>query len=115
MIYAILVFIFIIVGTMVIYSMMDKSGGGSDVQRVKDRLLGKSKPEKSQGGTGEAPSLIKSDEPTTSIAQKLLNSLKLAERVEGMLEKAGLRWTSAKLMQLSLGFALAPFCVSWKF
>jgi len=113
MIYAILVFIFIIVGTMVIYSMMDKSAGGSDVQRVKDRLLGKSKPEKAQGGSGEAPALIKSDEPTTSIAQKLLDNLKLAERVEAMLEKAGLRWTSAKLMQLSLGFALAGFCFTW--
>src|ERR1700674_4719746 len=113
MIYAILVFIFIIVGTMVIYSMMDKSGGGSDVQRVKDRLLGKSKPEKAQGGSGEAPSLIKSDEPTTSIAQKLLDGLKLAERVEAMLEKAGLRWTSAKLMQLALGFALAAFCFTY--
>ena len=113
MIYAILVFIFIIVGTMVIYSMMDKSGGGSDVQRVKDRLLGKSKPEKAQGGSGEAPALIKSDEPTTSIAQKLLDNLKLAERVEAMLEKAGLRWTSAKLMQMSLGFAMAAFCFTW--
>jgi tight adherence protein B len=113
MIYAILVFIFIVVGTMVIYSMMGKSGGGSDVQRVKDRLLGKSKPHKAAGGSGEAPALIKSDEPTTSIAQKLLDSLKLAERVEAMLEKAGLRWTSAKLMQLALGFGLAAFCFAW--
>jgi tight adherence protein B len=111
--YAILVFIFVIVGTLVINSMFDKYGGGSDVQRVKDRLLGKSKPKKSEGGSGDAPALIKSDEPTTSVAQKLLNSLQLAERVEAMIEKAGLRWTSAKLMQLALGFALAGFCVTW--
>ncbi len=113
LIYAILIFIFIIVGTMVIYSMMDKSGGGSDVQRVKDRLLGKSKPKTAPGESSEAPALIKSDEPTTSVAQKLLDGLRLAERVEAMLEKAGLRWTSAKLMQLALGFGLAGFCFAW--
>ena len=110
--YAILVFIFVIAGTLFINSMFSASGG-ADVQRVKDRLLGKSKPEKAQGGSGEAPALIKSDEPTTSVAQKILDSLKLAERVEAMLEKAGLRWTSAKLMQLALGFALAAFCFTY--
>jgi tight adherence protein B len=111
--YAILVFIFIVVGTMVIYAMFDKSGGGSDVQRVKDRLLGKSKQPKAQGPAGEAPALIKSDDPTTSIAQKLLTGLKLAERVEAMIEKAGLRWTSSKLMQMALGFAFAAFCFTY--
>jgi tight adherence protein B len=111
--YAILVFIFVIVGTLFINSMFGKSGGSSDVQRVKDRLLGKSKPQKSQGGTSDAPALIKSDEPTTSLAQKLLNGLKLAERVEAMIEKAGLRWTSAKLMQMALGFAFAAFVFTW--
>src|SRR6267142_1176625 len=110
--YAILVFIFVIVGTLFINSMFSASGG-ADVQRVKDRLLGKSKPAKAQGGSTESPALIKSDEPTTSVAQKILDSLKLAERVEAMLEKAGLRWTSAKLMQLALGFALAAFCFTY--
>src|SRR5438067_910948 len=103
LIYAILIFIFIVGGTLVIYSMFGKSGGGAEVQRVKDRLLGKSKPEKSQSGSGEAPSLIKSDEPTTSLAQKLLDNLKLAERVEAMLEKPGLRWTSGVLLQKRTG------------
>jgi tight adherence protein B len=111
--YAILVFIFVIAGTLFVNSLLGQSGGGADVQRVKDRLLGKSKPQKSQAGSGEAPALIKSDEPTTSLAQKLLDNLKLAERVEAMLEKAGLRWTSAKLMQMALGFALAAFCFTW--
>jgi tight adherence protein B len=111
--YAILVFVFVIVGTLVINSMLGASGGTADVQRVKDRLLGKNKPQKAQGGSGEAPALIKSDEPTTSLAQKVLNSLKLAERVEAMLEKAGLRWSSAKLMQMALGLALVTFCFTY--
>ena len=112
-VYAFFVFVFIVAGTMVLYSMFGKSGGGADVQRVKDRLLGKNKPQKSEGGTGEAPSLIKSDEPTTGVAERLLSSLQLAERVEAMIEKAGLRWTSAKLMQLALLFGAAGFCFTW--
>jgi tight adherence protein B len=110
--YTILVFIFIIGGTLFIYSMLGSSSG-SDVQRVKDRLLGKHKAAKTEGGSADAPALIKSDEPTTSVAQKILDNLKLAERVEAMLEKAGLRWTSAKLMQLALGFSLAAFCFTY--
>ena len=55
MIYAILVFIFVIAGTLFINSLLGKSGGGSDVQRVKDRLLGKSKPQKAPGASSEAP------------------------------------------------------------
>jgi tight adherence protein B len=111
-IYALLIFIVIVGGTLVIYSMFGKSGGGAEVQRVKDRLLGKNKPQKSQGAD-EPPSLIKSDEPTTSIAQKLLDGLQLAERVEAMIEKAGLRWTSAKLMQMAILGAAVGFFLTW--
>jgi tight adherence protein B len=112
MIYAFLVFLFIMIGTLFIYSTFGKSAGASEVQRVKDRLLGKSKPQKSQSGQ-EAPSLIKSDMPTTSVAQKLLDSLKLADRVESLLEQAGLRWTPAKLMQLALMFGFGGVCLAW--
>src|SRR2546423_981329 len=93
--------------------MFGKFRGGAEGERVKDRVLRKSKPGETQAGFREAPSLIKSDEPTTSLAQKLLDNLKLAERVEAMLEKAGLRWTSAKLMQMALGLGLAAFFFTW--
>jgi tight adherence protein B len=112
-VYAFLVFLFVVIGTLVIYMTFGGNAGASDVQRVKDRLLGKSKPQKSQGGQSEAPALIKSDEPDASIAYKMLDNLKLADRVEAMLETAGLRWTSAKLMQLALGCALGGFCLAW--
>src|SRR5713226_4843902 len=111
--YTILVFLFIVGGTYVLYMAFGKSAGAGDVQRVKDRLLGKKKPEKQSGAASDSPSLIKSDELTTSVAQKVLNNLRLADRVEAMLEQAGMRWTPAKLMQTALGFALAGYCVAW--
>src|SRR5438477_9418869 len=106
--YAILLFLIVIIGTVGVYLAFGKSAE-SDVQRVKDRLLGKAKVEKAKSGGGETPALIKSDEPTSSVAQKLLTNLQLAERVQTLIERAGLRWSSSKLMQMAMGGALAGF------
>jgi tight adherence protein B len=112
MIYAFFVFIFVVIGTMVIFMTFGKTAGASEVQRVKERLLGKTKRQKSQG-SAEAPALIKSDEQQTSLAQKVLDNLQLAERVESLIEQAGLRWTPAKLMQMALAGGLGGFCFAW--
>ena len=114
-VYAFLVFLFVVIGTLLIFMVFGKNAGASEVQRVKDRLLGKSKPKKSASGQGEAPALIKSDQPEASVAQKVLDGLKLADRVEALVEQAGLRWTPAKLMQLALLGGAAGFCVAWYF
>lgn len=111
--YAILVFLIIIIGTLVLYSTFGQSAGAADVQRVKDRLLGKTPAKKVQTGSAEPPALIKSDEPQTSLAQKVLTNLQLTERVESLIEQAGLRWTPAKLMQMALGCSLGGFCLVW--
>ena len=42
----------------IIYMLFGSSAGAGDVQRVKDRLLGKTKPEKTQSGGAETPALI---------------------------------------------------------
>ena len=110
--YSILLFLVVVIGTVIMYLAMGKAAA-SDVQRVKDRLLGRTKVEKAKEGGGEAPALIKSDEPHASVAQKILNNLQLAERVQSLIEQAGLRWTSAKLMQLAMLCALGGFCFAW--
>src|SRR5437870_5096566 len=115
MFYALLIFLTIVGGTYVMYQAFGKSAGAADVQRVKDRLLGKTKSEKSSGGgpAGDTPALIKSDEPPTSPFEKVLKSMQLTERVETMLEQAGLRWTPARLMRTALAGALGGFCLAW--
>ena len=110
--YTILLFLVVFIGTVVLYLAMGKAAD-SDVQRVKDRLLGRTRVEKEKQGGAEAPSLIKSDEPDAGIAQKILNNLQLAERVQSLIEQAGLRWTSAKLMQFALLSALGGFFFAW--
>src|ERR1051326_4336794 len=100
--YAIVLFFVIVMGSVMVYMALGKSAD-SEVQRVKDRLLGKTaKSEKNKdGSSGEAPALIKSDEPAATVSQKILVNLQLAERVQSLIEQAGLRWTSAKLMQIA--------------
>lgn len=112
--YTILVFLFVIIGSLMLYQAFGKTAGSGDVQRVKDRLLGKTKTEKPSGGaTGEAPALMKNDEHMAGIAGKIFSNLKVADRVEQMLEKAGMRWTPARLMQTALFCAGAGWCVTW--
>jgi tight adherence protein B len=61
----------------------------------------------------DTPALIKSDEPPTSLLHRILSNVQMAERVEAMIEQAGLRWTPARLMQTALGCALGGFCFAW--
>ncbi len=112
LLYAILVFVFIVGGTLFAYSMFGQPTGTADVQRVKDRLLGKSKAPKSEGNA-DVPALIKSDEQAPTVAHKVLVNLQMAERVEMMIEQAGLRWTSTKLMQMALLFSVGGYCFVW--
>ena len=58
--YSILLFLVVVIGTVIVYLAMGKAAD-SDVQRVKDRLLGRTKVEKAKEGSGETPALMKSD------------------------------------------------------
>src|SRR3989442_209051 len=108
--YAILLFFVIVMGSVMVYLALGKSAA-SEVQRVKARLLGKTaKPAKNKDGSGEAPALIKGDEPAPTVSQKILVNLQLAERVQALIERAGMRWTSAKLMQIAMASGLAALC-----
>jgi hypothetical protein len=55
--YTILVFLFIVLGTYFLYKAFGQSAGAADVQRVKDRLLGKTKAEKAAGPSVDIPPL----------------------------------------------------------
>ena len=111
--YAILVFIFVMLGTVGLFMAFGKPAGASDVQRVKDRLLGKTKTEKQPGAGAEAPALIKSEEHITHLAHRILSNLRLADRMETLIETAGMRWTPARLMQTALLCSVGAFVVGW--
>jgi tight adherence protein B len=111
--YAILVFMFVLLGSIGLFMAFGKPAGAGDVQRVKDRLLGKTKAEKQPNASAEAPALIKSEEHVTHLAHRILSNLRLADRIETLIETAGMRWTPARLMQTALMCALGAIAVAW--
>lgn len=113
MLLALVVFIIVMGGTLALFSFF--GGAGADGEKIRDRLLGKTKEKKAKKseGSGETPALMKTEEKQTSLAMRALNQLKLAERVTGLIEQAGLRWTAAGLVQSALAAALVVFNLVW--
>jgi tight adherence protein B len=111
MLIASIVFVLVLLGTVAIFTLFG-STGGAERERVKDRLLGKSKPKKSGGQS--APALIKGDDQgTKNLSLKLLLSLRLNDRLTELLEQAGLRWKPASFVQGCLALALVGFNLVW--
>ena len=82
----------------------------ADVDRFKNRLLGTSKAKKEKSQTGL--SLIHTEAQQT-VLLKLLHRLRLHNRVQEMLEQAGLKWTVAKLLNTCLFLFGAAFLAAW--
>jgi tight adherence protein B len=111
MLIALFIFLIVMLGTLGLYAMFGGGGANSEVQRIKDRLLGKTQKTVKNAGSAEVPSLIKSDEEKENVAGKILAGLQLADRVTQMLEQAGLRWTPTGLIQAALGSCFGCFLV----
>jgi len=112
MLFAMLLFIVVVVGTMMLFTFFGGVSSGGEGEKIRDRLLGKSK-KAQKTGQPEAPQLIKEEQPQTSLAARALRKLELAERVQQMIEVAGVRWTPAGLVQAALGLALVAFNILW--
>lgn len=114
MLIALIVFIFVMLGTLALFFMFGGGGSGSEGERIRDRLLGKTKAKKSGGKkqSTEPAQLIK-EEVEPSMTMKALKKMELAERVTAMIEQAGLRWSATALVQMSLAGALIAFNLVW--
>lgn len=113
MLLTIIVFITVMGLTMMMFSMFGKSSTATQGDRIRDRLLGKRDKKTKSSSSGAAPTLIKSEEPQTGLANKVLNRLDLADRINALIEQSGLKWTAASLIQSSLVAALVAFNVFW--
>ena len=83
----------------------------ADVDRFKSRLLGAAKAQKQQI---RARPLLHA-EATSNFLFKVLGRFRIQERMQALLEQAGLKWTPGHLIQRCLLFALAGFGVAWFF
>ncbi len=83
----------------------------SDMDKLKSRLLGSNKPKKSK--TSVIGSLIQSDETNTLLAIKFLRRFQLQTKLQDLLEQGGMKWSTQKLVNISLAAMVAGWAAAW--
>ena len=85
-----------------------------DLGKVRSRLQGA--PVKvAKAPTKKLELISKEDLTTGKVALRLLQKLELQDRLQTMLEQAGLKWGVARLVHACLGCFLVAFAVAWFF
>src|SRR5690349_5396276 len=73
----------------------------SDLDKLKSRLIGTSKPKAGKAVTS-AGSLIQADEKNVLLATKFLRRFQLQSKLQEMLEQAGMKWSTHRLVNTCL-------------
>src|SRR5258707_308946 len=84
----------------------------SDLDRLKSRLLGTSKKKKTKVTPQNAP-LIQTDESGGLLQTRLLKRYRLQSKFQDLLEQAGLKWSTHRLVNTSLLASVAGWAVAW--
>jgi len=84
----------------------------SDLDKLKSRLLGTNKAKKSKGNS-PAASLIQSEEKGGLLATRLFKKYQLQTKVQELLEQAGMKWSTHRLVNTSLIAAVAGWALAW--
>ena len=86
----------------------------TDADKVKQRLMGVGKArKKAKEGTAGEPSVLHTQQGGNKFAQLLVEKYQLGPKIQLFLEQAGLRWTPARLVHLSIMSFGAVFVFAW--
>jgi tight adherence protein B len=83
----------------------------SDMDKLKSRILGSSKPKAAK--TSVMGSLLQQDETNTLLAIKFLRRFQLQTKLQDLLEQGGLKWSTHKLVNISLLAVVAGWAAAW--
>jgi len=108
----VLIAIAVWVCALVIWWVFSRAFRSSDMDRLKSRLLGTNKPKKTKTA-GPNVTLIQSEEKGGLLAVKFLQKYKLQTKLAEMLEQAGMKWSTARLVNTCLVVAVAAWAVAW--
>jgi tight adherence protein B len=86
----------------------------SDAEKIKQRLtgIGKARQRKREIKSGE-PSIIHTQQGGNKFAQLLVEKYQLGPKIQLLLEQAGLRWSPARLVHLTIMAFAAGFVFGW--
>ncbi|HBY61283.1 MAG TPA: pilus assembly protein TadB [Solibacterales bacterium] len=94
--------------------LVSKAFRSKDAEKFKSRLMGGPKTAEKGKKASRGPALLEQEDVSTGkLVRRLLTKLDLEERLQTLLEQAGLRWKVARFMHACLGFFLAGYAVGW--
>jgi tight adherence protein B len=105
--------IFVWAAAMAAWYLISKYYKSSDADKIKQRLMGVGKARKAKGAKDGAQSVIHTEKGGNQFAQMLVEKYQLGPKMRLLLEQAGLRWTPARLVHLSIMAFGIGFVFAW--
>jgi tight adherence protein B len=84
----------------------------SDLDKLKSRLLGTNKAKKTKS-SAQSASLIQAEEKGGLLATRLLKRYQLQTKFQELLEQAGMRWSTHRLVNTCLVACVAGWAIAW--
>jgi tight adherence protein B len=107
----ILSFVAVVLATAGGYFLLDSRLRRADLDSIKSRLLGAAEPTKRKGA---APALMQGEDAKKDrMVLELLHRFQLRNRLQHLLEQAGLRWPVARLARMAATGFLLGFAAAW--
>jgi tight adherence protein B len=85
----------------------------SDLDKLKSRLIGSTKTKAAKPAPGSGGSLIQTEEKNQLLATKFLRRFQLQSKLQEILEQAGMKWSTHRLVNTSLVAVVAAGALAW--
>lgn len=85
----------------------------SDLDKLKSRLMGTGKTKAAKSASGGGGSLIHTEERNRLLATKLLRRFQLQTKLQELIEQAGMKWSTHRLVNTCLLAVGAAWAVAW--
>jgi Flp pilus assembly protein TadB len=108
----VLIFIALWACALVIWWICSNAFRHSDLDKLKSRLIGTSKP-KTVKAAVTGGSLIQTDEKNVLLATKFLRRFQLQSKLQELLEQAGMKWSTHRLVNTCLVAVVAAWALAW--
>jgi tight adherence protein B len=98
---------------MVVWWMCSNAFRHSDLDKLKSRLTGSSKTRTAKSAPSAGGSLIHIEEKNVLLATKFLKRFQLQSKLHELIEQAGMKWSTHRLVNTSLVAVVAVWAVGW--
>jgi tight adherence protein B len=98
---------------MVVWWICSNAFRHSDLDKLKSRLIGTSKAKVAKTSAGGGGSLIHTEQRNVLLATKFLRRFQLQSKLQEMIDQAGMKWSTHRLVNTSLLMVVAVWALGW--